>query len=53
VTPRAVQPRLPVWVGVGGTPASAVRAGQLGLPMILGYIGGPAERLIALADLYR
>ncbi len=53
VTPRAVQPQLPVWVGVGGTPASAVRAGQLGLPMIVGYIGGPVERLIALADLYR
>jgi len=53
VTPRAVQTRLPVWVGVGGSPASATRAGQLGLPMILAYIGGPVDRLVALRDLYR
>ena len=40
VVPRAVQQPLPVWVGVGGSPDSAERAGRLGLPMVLGYIGG-------------
>jgi alkanesulfonate monooxygenase SsuD/methylene tetrahydromethanopterin reductase-like flavin-dependent oxidoreductase (luciferase family) len=39
VTPRAVQQPLPVWLGVGGSPESAERAGRLGLPMVLGYIG--------------
>ncbi|MBL7494294.1 LLM class flavin-dependent oxidoreductase [Frankia sp. AgB1.9] len=53
VMPRAVQEPLPVWLGVGGTPASAVRAGRLGLPMILGYIGGTPQGLRQLADLYR
>ncbi len=53
IVPRSVQDPLPVWVGVGGTPASAERAGALGLPMILGYIGGTVERLAALATLYR
>jgi alkanesulfonate monooxygenase SsuD/methylene tetrahydromethanopterin reductase-like flavin-dependent oxidoreductase (luciferase family) len=40
VVPRAVQQPLPVWVGVGGSPDSAERAGRLGLPMVVGYIGG-------------
>jgi alkanesulfonate monooxygenase SsuD/methylene tetrahydromethanopterin reductase-like flavin-dependent oxidoreductase (luciferase family) len=53
VLPRAVQEPLPVWLGVGGTPASAARAGRLGLPMILGYIGGTPARLRQLADVYR
>ncbi|MET7400574.1 LLM class flavin-dependent oxidoreductase [Dactylosporangium sp. NPDC005572] len=53
VVPRAVQEPLPVWVGVGGTPASAERAGRLGLPMTLGYLGGPADGLRRLADIYR
>ena len=53
VVPRARQNALPIWIGVGGTPASAERAGRLGLPMMLGYIGGPVERLAHLADLYR
>ncbi|QIQ06051.1 LLM class flavin-dependent oxidoreductase [Streptomyces liangshanensis] len=53
VVPRAQQDPLPVWVGVGGTPESAERAGRLGLPMMLGYIGGPAERLAYLAARYR
>src|SRR3954453_2596681 len=43
ITPRSQQEPLPVWVGVGGSPESAARAGRLGLPMILGYIGGPLE----------
>ncbi|OHV33906.1 MULTISPECIES: LLM class flavin-dependent oxidoreductase [Pseudofrankia] len=53
VMPRAVQEPLPVWLGVGGTSASAARAGRLGLPMILGYIGGTPARLRELADVYR
>ncbi|MEU5312253.1 LLM class flavin-dependent oxidoreductase [Streptomyces sp. NPDC021562] len=53
VVPRARQDPLPVWIGVGGTPASAERAGRLGLPMMLGYIGGPLERLAHLSAVYR
>jgi alkanesulfonate monooxygenase SsuD/methylene tetrahydromethanopterin reductase-like flavin-dependent oxidoreductase (luciferase family) len=53
VTPRPVQPQLPVWLGVGGTPASAVRAGRLGLPMVLGLIGGAFARAMPTVDLYR
>ena len=53
VAPRAVQEPLPVWVGVGGSPDSAERAGQLGLPMILGYIGGTLAHVKPLADRYR
>jgi alkanesulfonate monooxygenase SsuD/methylene tetrahydromethanopterin reductase-like flavin-dependent oxidoreductase (luciferase family) len=53
VTPRAVAEPLPVWVGVGGSPESAERAGRLGLPMILGYIGGTLEHVKPLADTYR
>jgi len=53
VVPRAVQDRLPVWVGVGGSPGSAERAGQLGLPMVLGYIGGTLAHLRPLVDAYR
>src|SRR4051794_29658503 len=40
IAPRALQEPLPVWVGVGGSPESAARAGYLGMPMMLGYIGG-------------
>jgi alkanesulfonate monooxygenase SsuD/methylene tetrahydromethanopterin reductase-like flavin-dependent oxidoreductase (luciferase family) len=53
VAPRAVQRPLPVWVGVGGSTDSVERAGRLGLPMILGYIGGTLGHLKPLADLYR
>jgi alkanesulfonate monooxygenase SsuD/methylene tetrahydromethanopterin reductase-like flavin-dependent oxidoreductase (luciferase family) len=44
---------LPIWVAVGGTPSSAVRAGQLGLPMVLGLIGGTVDHAKRLIDLYR
>src|SRR5690349_9220559 len=44
VFPRPVQERLPIWVAVGGTPQSVVRAGVLGLPMALAIIGGMPER---------
>jgi alkanesulfonate monooxygenase SsuD/methylene tetrahydromethanopterin reductase-like flavin-dependent oxidoreductase (luciferase family) len=53
VPPRAAQDPLPVWIGVGGSPDSAERAGRLGLPMILGYIGGTLAHLRPLAEIYR
>jgi alkanesulfonate monooxygenase SsuD/methylene tetrahydromethanopterin reductase-like flavin-dependent oxidoreductase (luciferase family) len=53
VVPRAVQQPLPVWVGVGGSSDSAERAGRLGLPMVLGYIGGTLGHLQPLVDAYR
>lgn len=53
VYPRAVQEKLPVWLGVGGTPESFVRAGLLGLPLMVAVIGGETERFRPLIDLYR
>ena len=53
VYPRPVQDRLPIWMAVGGTPASAVRAGTLGLPMALAIIGGMPDRFAPFAELYR
>ena len=53
VYPRPVQNPLPVVVGVGGTPQSVIRAGRLGLPVILAIIGGEPARFRPLADLYR
>src|SRR5512143_859545 len=53
VYPRPVQSPLPVWVAVGGTPESAVRAGMLGLPMALAIIGGLPERFAPFAELHR
>lgn len=44
---------LPIWVAVGGTPSSAHRAGQLGLPMALGFIGGTLDHAKRLVQLYR
>jgi alkanesulfonate monooxygenase SsuD/methylene tetrahydromethanopterin reductase-like flavin-dependent oxidoreductase (luciferase family) len=53
VYPRPVQDSLPIWVAVGGTPESVVRAASLGLPMALAIIGGSPERFVSFADLYR
>jgi probable LLM family oxidoreductase len=53
VWPRPVQERLPVWVAVGGSPQSAVRAGTLGLPLTLAIIGGEPARFVPLVELYR
>src|SRR5881275_1345199 len=53
VWPRPLQNPLPVWVAVGGTPQSVVRAGTLGLPMTLAIIGGQPERFAPLVELYR
>lgn len=53
VYPRPFQSPLPVWIAVGGTPESVVRAGTLGLPLAIAIIGGAPERFVPLADLYR
>jgi alkanesulfonate monooxygenase SsuD/methylene tetrahydromethanopterin reductase-like flavin-dependent oxidoreductase (luciferase family) len=53
VYPRPLQNPLPVWIAVGGTPASVARAGMLGLPLMIAIIGGPPARFVPLVDLYR
>jgi probable LLM family oxidoreductase len=53
VWPRPVQERLPVWVAVGGSPQSVVRAGTLGLPLTIAIIGGQPARFAPLVELYR
>ena len=53
VYPRPQQDPLPVWVGVGGSPQSMVRAGTRGLPVALAIIGGDPRRFAVLADLHR
>ena len=53
VYPRPFQERLPIWVAIGGTPASAARAARLGLPMAVAIIGGEPARYAPLLDYYR
>src|SRR6202161_1571631 len=53
IYPRPFQDPLPIWVGVGGTPESFVRAGMLGLPLMVAIIGGEPKRFRPLIDLYR
>ncbi len=53
VYPRPVQQPLPVWIAVGGTPASVARAARLGLPLMVAIIGGQPVRFAPLAALYR
>jgi probable LLM family oxidoreductase len=53
VYPRPIQDPLPVWLGVGGTPASFARAGRLGSPLMVAIIGGEPHRFRPLVDLYR
>jgi probable LLM family oxidoreductase len=53
VFPRPIQDPLPVWIAVGGTPQSVVRAATLGLPMALAIIGGAPQRFVGLVQLYR
>ena len=53
VYPRPLQNPLPIWVGVGGTPASFERAGRLGLPLMVAIIGGHTHRFAPLVELYR
>src|SRR5215831_6563291 len=53
IYPRPVQNPLPIWLGVGGTPRSFARAGELGLPLMVAIIGGEPRRFRPLIDLYR
>jgi probable LLM family oxidoreductase len=53
VYPRPQQNPLPVWLGVGGTPGSFVRAGTLGLPLMVAVIGGETHRFAPLVHMYR
>ena len=53
IYPRPVQERIPIWLGVGGSPESFVRAGVLGLPLMVAIIGGETHRFRPLIDLYR
>lgn len=53
VYPRPLQPSLPIWIGVGGTPESFIRAGTLGLPLMVAIIGGETHHFRPLVDLYR
>ncbi len=53
IYPRPYQPSLPVWIAAGGTPASAVRAAKLGLPLALAIIGGMPEQFVGFINLYR
>jgi probable LLM family oxidoreductase len=53
VYPRPFNDKLPLWIGVGGTPASFVRAGKLGVPLMIAIIGGETRRFRGLVDLYK
>jgi probable LLM family oxidoreductase len=53
IFPRPIQSPLPIWIGVGGTPQSFIRAGKLGLPLMIAVIGGETHRFKPLVDMYR
>ncbi len=53
IYPRPLQEKLPIWIGVGGTPASFARAGSLGLPLMVAVIGGETHRFRPLINMYR
>ncbi|WP_026573673.1 LLM class flavin-dependent oxidoreductase [Bacillus sp. UNC438CL73TsuS30] len=53
IAPRPLQKEIPIWVGVGGTPESAARAGRLGTGLALAILGGPPNRFKPLVDIYR
>ncbi len=53
IYPRPLQNPLPIWIAIGGTPESAIRAGKYGLPMAIAIIGGLPERFKYFSDLYR
>ena len=53
IYPRPLQNPIPIWIGVGGTPESFIRAGTLGLPLMVAIIGGDTHRFKPLVDLYR
>ena len=53
ITPRPFQEKMPIWLGAGGTPSSFIRAGSMGLPLMIAIIGGETHRFRPLVDLYR
>jgi len=53
VYPRPYQQQIPVWIAVGGTPASVARSATLGLPLALAIIGGRPDQFVPLVELYR
>lgn len=53
IYPRPVQDKIPIWVAVGGTPESAIRAASLAMPMALAIIGGRPARFASFFDVYR
>lgn len=53
IYPRPLQKEMPIWLGVGGTPASFARAGELGLPLMVAVIGGETHRFSPLVEMYR
>jgi probable LLM family oxidoreductase len=53
IYPRPHQARMPIWIGVGGTPQSFARAGALGLPLMVAIIGGRFDQFRPLVELYR
>lgn len=53
IYPRPLQAKIPIWLGVGGTPNSFIRAGSLGLPLMVAVIGGETHRFRPLIDLYK
>lgn len=53
VYPKPLQKKLPIWLGVGGTPASFLRAGRLGMPLMVAIIGGETHRFRPLVEAYR
>ena len=53
IYPRPQQSKIPIWLGVGGTPQSFARAGRIGLPLMVAIIGGETHRFRPLIDLYR
>lgn len=53
IYPRPLQPRLPIWIAVGGTPASVARAGKLNLPLTIAMLGGQPEQFLPLVHHYR
>lgn len=53
ISPRPLDNQIPIWIGVGGTPESAVRAGRFGVGMALAILGGDPRRFKPLVDIYR
>lgn len=53
VYPRPYQEAIPVWLGVGGTPSSAVRAGKMGLPMMIAILGSSPRQFVSFVESYR